>query len=217
MEKFPFFIVVEKREKENVKRKKKLSSLSSTHCVFLFASTIFLFFNWNSFFLLWILLRNNVHDIRTRKRWNSRERNHYSHFRFEFAFNQSFFSASTKRVLDKQLKHSLFASLVFSIVSMSVSSLISVYFSLTPTHVCAHSRQFNYIFTLLSFPLLQELNGSYWRKMKSGRSLTKLKDFARCTWKNIPTTSIVHVESQKRWDVTVIPIRCPIHLCRLTL
>lgn len=54
----------------------------------------------------------------------------------------------------------------------------------------------------------QELNGSYWRKMRSGRSLTKLKDFALCTWRSIPTTSTDHVESRKRWDATVIRTQC---------
>lgn len=82
----------------------------------------------------------------------------------------------------------------------------------------ARWRQFPLIALCFAFVLsLQELNGSYWRRMKNGRLLMKPKDFARCTWRSIQITSIVHVGSQRRWGVTAILTRCPIHLCPLML
>lgn len=44
----------------------------------------------------------------------------------------------------------------------------------------------------------------------------KRKDFALCTWKNIPITNIVQDVSRKPCDVTVILIQCRILLFQLT-
>lgn len=160
------------------KRKKKLSS--STYCVIAFYPP-FSFINRSSF-------SDFVAKQSDHVSWQKNVGNGAQSAQFVYGIRDA-----SRTVENRQQR--IFISLLASTSPLFYSVLISFLLFVDAHMRTLHSLR---VFINLSHFVLQEPNGSFWRKMKNARSLMKPRDFVRCTWRNTLTTSIAPVGSQKR-------------------